>query len=135
MFLIGYASSTFSLIFSSRGLILVTFGVLFGVLGSCWLLANCKSCLGWPGLLARGIPGWRERAQVRVTELILGPTVNYQTVSPHTLNHLTVYPHTINICIYVYIQTIQVTFRLHALTNSSQPGGPMGVSRDHPTPA
>ena len=112
MLLIGFVFSTFSWILSSRGLILMTFGVLFGVLGSCWLLAGCKGCLGWPGWLARRIPGSRARAQEVVTWAVLGPTVNYQTVSPHTLNHLTVYPHTINICIYLYIQTIQVTFRL-----------------------
>ena len=34
----------------------MTFGLLFEVLGSCWLLAGCKGCLGWPGWLARG-PG------------------------------------------------------------------------------
>ena len=110
-------------------MILVTFGVLFGVLGSCWLLAGCKGCLGWPGWLARGIPGSRQCAQVRVKRFLPGPTVNYQTVSPHTLNHLTVYPHTINICIYLYIQTIQVTFRLYTLSVPSQPGGPQGGRR------
>ena len=102
MFLIGSAFSTFSLILNSRGLILVTFGALFGVLGSCWLLAGCKGCLGWPGWLARGIPGSRQCAQVVVKGSSRGPTVNYQTVSPHTINHLTVYPHTINMYICIH---------------------------------
>ena len=91
----------------------MTFGVLFGVLGSCWLLAGCKGCLGWPGWLARGIPGSRARAQGRVKRSLPGPTVNYQTVSPHTLNHLTVYPHTINmyICIHSdYTSDIQTVY-------------------------
>ena len=105
----------------------MTLGVLFGVLGSCWLLAGCEGCLGWPGWLARGIPGSRQCAQVRGTGWFWGLLSTIKQSALISLNHLTVYPHAINMytCIHSdYTSDIQTVYPQHPRAAWWPPGGP-----------